>query len=138
MALRRRNTAASAGARVGTFDRHPALQVIVGHWGEVILFYLERIALLSRFNLNLERPVLDYFRQNVSYTPSGIFSQRYLRWAVEMAGIERMMFSTDYPFQYAREGGARRFLEESNLSEADRRLMASGNWERIHTSRKGS
>ena len=121
----------------GTFDRHPDLQVIVGHWGEVVLFYLERIALLCRFDLNLERPLLDYFRQNVSYTPSGILSQRYLRWAVEMAGIERMMFSTDYPFQYAPEGGARRFLEESNLSQADRTLMASGNWERMRTSRKG-
>ena len=32
-----------------TFDRHPDLQVIVGHWGEMVRFYLERINLLSRF-----------------------------------------------------------------------------------------
>ena len=27
----------------GTFDRHPDLQIIVGHRGEVVLFYLERL-----------------------------------------------------------------------------------------------
>jgi predicted TIM-barrel fold metal-dependent hydrolase len=31
----------------GVFDRFPGLQVIVGHWGELVLFYLERINRLS-------------------------------------------------------------------------------------------
>jgi len=35
----------------GVFDRHPDLQVIVGHWGEAILFYLERIAMLEHMGL---------------------------------------------------------------------------------------
>jgi predicted TIM-barrel fold metal-dependent hydrolase len=117
----------------GTFDRHPDLQIIVGHWGEVILFYLERLDLLSRFSLNLERPLLDYFRQNVSYTPSGIFSQRYLRWAMEVVGVERLMFSTDYPFQYAKDCGARQFLMHADLSDSERTLIACGNWERMRS-----
>ena len=32
----------------GVFDRFPGLQVIVGHWGEMVLFYLERIEHLAR------------------------------------------------------------------------------------------
>ena len=115
----------------GTFDLHPDLQIIVGHWGEVILFYLERIAMLSHYSPNLKRPLLDYFRQNISYTPSGIFSQRYLRWAIDMVGVERLMFSTDYPFQYAKDGGARRFLQDAELSDSERALIAGGNWERM-------
>jgi predicted TIM-barrel fold metal-dependent hydrolase len=27
-------------------DRHPNLQVILGHWGEVVIFYLERLVML--------------------------------------------------------------------------------------------
>jgi predicted TIM-barrel fold metal-dependent hydrolase len=28
----------------GTFDRHPDLQIVLGHWGEMLLFALDRIA----------------------------------------------------------------------------------------------
>lgn len=90
----------------GVFDRFPDLQISTGHWGEVMLFYLERIDLVSEAATKLERPVTDYFRQNISVTPSGIFSQRYVRWAIEVLGVERVLFSTDYPYQFAAEGGA--------------------------------
>ena len=115
----------------GVFDRFPDLQIVTGHWGEVILFYLERIDMLSNAGTKLERPVADYFRQNVSVTPSGIFSQRYLRWAIEVLGVDRVLFSTDYPYQFADNGGARRFLEEAALSDEDRARIAHGNWERL-------
>ena len=115
----------------GVLDRFPDLQIITGHWGEVMLFYLERIDMLSKAGTKLERSVADYVRQNVSVTPSGIFSQRYLRWAIDVLGIERVMFSTDYPYQFAGEGGARRFLEEAAISTDDRESIAHGNWERI-------
>lgn len=32
----------------GVFDRFPGLQVVVGRWGEVVLFYAERLASLSK------------------------------------------------------------------------------------------
>jgi predicted TIM-barrel fold metal-dependent hydrolase len=114
----------------GVFDRFPALQVITGHWGEVVLFYLERIDGLGRVT-RLARPVSDYFRQHVSVTPSGIWSQRYLRWALEVLGAERVLFSTDYPYRFTPGGGARRFLESAEVSEADRAAIAHGNWERL-------
>ncbi len=114
----------------GMFDRLPELQVIVGHWGEMLLFYLDRIDLLGSI-AKLERPVSDYFRTNVFVTPSGIFSQRYLRWAIEVVGVERILFSADFPFIPTPPGGARRFLEEANLTDAEREQIASVNWERL-------
>lgn len=114
----------------GVFDRFPGLRVIVGHWGEMVLFYLERIELLGMF-AGLPRPFSDYVRSNVLVAPGGIFSQRYLRWATEVVGAERILFSTDYPFESAPGGGARRFLEEADLSGADRARIASGNWEAL-------
>lgn len=112
----------------GVLDRHPDLQIIVGHWGELVLFYLERVASLQEQARSLKRPIPEYVRRNVSVTPSGIFSERYLHWAIEIIGIERILFSTDYPFQFAPAGGARRFLELANLSPDGRERVASRNW----------
>lgn len=115
----------------GVFDRFPDLQIISGHWGEVVLFYLERIDLLSKAASHLDLPVAEYFRRNVHVTPSGIFSHRYLSWAVDVLGADRVLFSTDYPYQFAGNRGARRFLDEAPLSEADKVKIAYGNWERL-------
>ena len=111
----------------GVFDRFPALQVATGHWGEVVLFYLERLATMDRL-ATLRKPIVDYVRSNLHVTPSGMFSPRYLRWATEVIGVERILFSADYPYRFAPGGGARRFLEEAELRPADRDRIASGNW----------
>jgi predicted TIM-barrel fold metal-dependent hydrolase len=121
----------------GVFDRFPDLQIVTGHWGEVVLFYLERIDELAKV-AKLERSVTEYFRTNVSVTPSGIWSQRYLRWASEVLGVERILFSTDYPYRFTRGGGARRFLDEACLSADDREAIAHGNWERMAANIKRS
>ena len=115
----------------GVFDRLPDLQIITGHWGEVVLFYLERIDRMSRAAKNLERPVADYFRTNVSVTPSGIWSERYLAWAIEVLGVERILYSTDYPYVFSGDDKPRRFLENAKLSDEDKTKIASGNWERL-------
>ncbi|MBB2926597.1 amidohydrolase family protein [Paraburkholderia silvatlantica] len=113
----------------GVLDRFPNLTLILGHWGEVILFYLERINLLHKA-AKLPRSFAQYVRDQVYVGPSGIFSQRYLRWAKEVIGADRILFSTDYPFVPASRDG-HRFLEEADLSEAECAGIASGNWERL-------
>ena len=114
----------------GVFDKYPDLQIILGHWGEVILFYLERLNSLARV-AKLQRPVVDYIRQNLYVTPSGMWSQSYLRRTLEIVEPERILFSTDYPYQY-RLGGARRsFLNEAALSPEEKERFAHGNWERL-------
>jgi predicted TIM-barrel fold metal-dependent hydrolase len=114
----------------GIFDRFPDLQVIAGHWGEVVLFYLERIEQLA-VGRKLARSMNEYVHNNVFVTPSGMLSHRYLSWATELVGVDRIMFATDYPFEKASRSGARRFLEEAALSDADRQKIASGNWDHL-------
>lgn len=114
----------------GVFDRFPDLRVIVGHWGEMVLFYLDRINAMSGV-AGLRQPVSEYFRTNIYLAPSGVLSQRYLRWATEVVGVDRILFSTDYPFVIAPEGGARAFLAQAPVSDADRLKIASGNWHRL-------
>ena len=114
----------------GVFDELPELQIILGHWGEVVLFYLERLNSLARVT-KLQRPVADYFRQNLYVTPSGMWSQAYLQRSLEAVGPERILFSTDYPYQYRPGRPGRAFLEAAALSPEDKELFAHGNWERL-------
>lgn len=116
----------------GVFDRFPDLQVISGHWGEVVLFYLERIEQGARFmNAKLDRPVIDYFRENMYFTPSGVYSERYLRWAVEVIGTDRIMFASDYPFMAPPEAGMPAYVTHTGLDQAAQEKFASGNWDRL-------
>jgi hypothetical protein len=114
----------------GVFDKYPDLQIILGHWGEVVLFYLDRLNSLARV-ARLQRPVSDYFRQNLYVTPSGMWSQSYLQRALEIVGPERILFSTDYPYQYRPGGAGRSFVKESALPADQKALFAHGNWERL-------
>ena len=115
----------------GVFDRHPQLQVIIGHWGEVVLFFLERLERMQAVGLGLQRPIQDYFRGNVWVTGSGLLSQRYLRWVAEVIGLDRILYATDYPFVDTRAGQARAFLESAALTNEQRTSIASGGWERL-------
>jgi predicted TIM-barrel fold metal-dependent hydrolase len=114
----------------GVFDKYPGLQIILGHWGEVVLFYLERLGSLARVT-KLQRPIADYFKQNLYVTPSGMWSQSYLQRSLEVVGAERILFSTDYPYQYRPGGPGRLFIEEAALSPEQKELFAHGNWERL-------
>ncbi|AGB23794.1 putative TIM-barrel fold metal-dependent hydrolase [Mycobacterium sp. JS623] len=114
----------------GVLDRFPGLQLILGHWGEVMLFYLDRIDRMSGI-ASLDRPVSEYVRDNVFVTPGGVFSQRYLQWTLDVVGADRILFASDYPYVMVPDGGSRRFLEQAEISETDREMIASGNWEKL-------
>jgi predicted TIM-barrel fold metal-dependent hydrolase len=114
----------------GVFDRFPDLQVIAGHWGEVVLFYLDRVAALDAV-VKLQRPIAEYFRTNVFVTPGGIASHRYLRWSLETVGADRIMYASDHPFNREHGGSARRFVATAPVGEADRARIAHANWEEL-------
>ena len=117
-------------ALAGVFDRFPDLQIITGHMGEVVLFYLDRLDTMS-LAIKSTRKMSEYFQQHVYVTPSGLFSQRYLRWAIEVLGVNRILMSTDYPFLMPPPGSARTFLDQADVSDEDRAKIASGNWDRL-------
>ena len=114
----------------GVFDRFPELQLILGHWGEVVLFYLDRVAGMDKL-VDLRRPIADYFRSNIFITPGGISSHKYLRWTLETVGAERIMYASDHPFNRESAGSARRFLDTAPISDAERERIAFRNWEEL-------
>ena len=113
----------------GTFDRHPNLNIVLGHWGELLLFWEDRVNSLSRV-AGLERKVSDYLRSNVSITSSGMFNPALLRHTLSATTIDRLLFSTDYPFQRPTQTEIQEFLAEFD-SDEDRQKFTSGNASRL-------
>lgn len=114
----------------GVFDRHPRLQVVIGHLGEGIPFMLPRLSrTLSMQTTKLGRPVADYLRQNLHYTFGGFnFMPTFLNLLLEV-GVDRIMFSVDYPYCEMQE--SRGFLLNLPVSETDRARIAHGNAEQL-------
>jgi predicted TIM-barrel fold metal-dependent hydrolase len=120
--------AATAALRLilrGTFDRHPALQIVLGHWGEMLLFWLDRADSLSRV-ARLQRPVSDYIRANFHITASGMLNPALLHHALSVTTIDRLIFSTDYPFQHPTQDDISSFLGHF-ASDKDRQKFSSAN-----------
>lgn len=117
----------------GVFDELPNLQFILGHWGEMVTFYLDRADDMTRLlaKAGRQKSVAEYFRQNFYLTGSGIFVTPYLQRAIEVMGADRVMFSSDYPFRYFPDGTARSFLEQAPLSFEDKAKIGHLNAERL-------
>ncbi len=114
----------------GVFDRYPTLQVILGHWGEMIPFYLDRLdEALPQAVTGLDRTIGEVVRQNTWITPSGMFSQAQLRFCIDTVGVDRILYSVDYPF--IGNDDAATFLEHADLTEESKEAIAHGNAERL-------
>lgn len=114
----------------GRFDQFPKLQLIAGHWGEMVPFFLSRIdQSMPQFVTKLERTVTETFKQNVYITPSGIFDYPQLKFCVETVGADRIIHSVDCPF--ISNGGAKPFIENAPISETEKELIAYRNAERL-------
>jgi uncharacterized protein len=114
----------------GVFDRYPKLQLVIGHMGETLPFMLPRLDMMMKTETTkLRRSIGHYLRENVHYTFSGFnFTANFLDLLLQV-GIDRIMFSADYP--YASMKVAREFLDHLPVSPADRERIAHGNAERL-------
>ncbi|WP_410575159.1 amidohydrolase family protein [Amycolatopsis sp. cmx-4-61] len=107
----------------GTFDRHPGLQLVLGHWGELLLFWTDRTDSLSGL-AGLDRKVSDYVRSHIHITSSGMFNPVLLRHVLEVTTPDRLLFSTDYPFQKPVKADIEKFLTEFPAGEARDKFTA--------------
>ncbi len=113
-----------------TFDRHPNLQVMLGHWGEMLVPFVERANVLST-PAGLDRSVAECITENVLVTAGGIYSHRMLLDAISTVGVDRVLFASDDPFGGEPQIPATRtFLRTAPLSAEAKTKIARGNAER--------
>lgn len=119
----------------GIFDRFPKLKIVVGHMGDHLPFNIARadrvFAELAGDSGNppFKRRLIDYFRENFYLTTSGYFDIPPFVCARDVIGIDRVLFSVDYPYASNVEG--REFLESLPIAPQDLEKIAHGNAERI-------
>ena len=114
----------------GLFDAHPGLNIVLGHMGEGLPFMLWRIdnrnAWVKAPKLHAaERPIADYFHRNFHITTSGNFRTQSLVDALLEIGADRILFSTDWPFENVDHACA--WFDAASISEADRRKIGRTN-----------
>lgn len=114
----------------GALDRHPGLKLVIGHMGEGLPVMLDRFDdKLTAETKYLSRSVSETILDQVWITTSGIFNVPAFVSTMMVFGIERLMFSVDYP--YADNAKAMQFLHAIPVSPADRLAVASGNADRL-------
>ena len=102
----------------GTLDKHRKLKLIIGHMGEMLPVMLRRVDESSANDVDhLTRPPSQAILDQVWITSSGIFSEPPFLAALTTFGIDRIMFSVDYP--YAPNSMGRDFLDTISLAPAD-------------------
>jgi 2,3-dihydroxybenzoate decarboxylase len=112
----------------GVFDRHPGVNLIIGHLGETLPFFAGRIQRAFEYNPYSQRTrkrLQDYLSDNIWLTTSGNFNDQALITAVLTVGADHIMFASDYPYDMATD--AARWIETAPISEADRRKICYGN-----------
>lgn len=84
----------------GVFDRFPKLKIIIGHMGEGLPFYYERIIndMGEPTEDSLKKPFAQYFQDNFWITTSAFPQTELLNLLLKFISVDRVMFATDYPF----------------------------------------
>ncbi len=117
----------------GVMDRHPGLTVCLAHAGGYVPYAVDRMdkGWLARPNLRgraQDRPstyVGRFYYDTVTYT------DRNLRFLVDVVGVERVLFGTDWPAPMVVDDPVRRIERSAVLTDAERQAILWGNSARV-------
>ncbi|KAK4942595.1 hypothetical protein LTR10_017724 [Elasticomyces elasticus] len=110
-----------------------SLKIILGHFGEMIPFMLQRVIDQESIMGRRNRPFEQVWNENIWITTSAAYSLDPMRCILANTKIERIMYSVDYPFT-TNEQGLKFFqdLEKSGLvTEEHLELIAFKNAEKL-------
>ena len=124
----------------GVFDAYPRLKIVLGHLGEAIPFWLDRLDnryqnILRRGGLEplgmkrLQRLPSEYFAINFHITTSGMNTQVPLDFCLSVCGEDKVMWAIDYPYEQTAD--AVPFIRATPLAEETMRKVTHTNAERL-------
>lgn len=123
----------------GVFDQFPKLQIVLGHMGEGLPYWLYRIDHVYQA-LNpvgsvgrLKASPQEVFARNFSITTSGVNDPKVLAYVIAALGVDKVMWAIDYPYESSKP--AVEFMDQAPISAADREKVYQINAERIFSLR---
>lgn len=114
----------------GLFDKHPKLQIVLGHMGEGLPYSIWRVDNRNAWvklpkGYPAQKPLGHYFQNNFHLTTSGNFRTQTLIDAMLEVGSDRILFSTDWPFENVDHAAS--WFDAATISEADRQKIGREN-----------
>lgn len=122
----------------GVFDRFPKLQVVLGHLGEGLPYWLYRIDFMHAGIVRsdrgagakaLKRSPSQVLRENFHYTTSGMCWEPAVSYVHKLMGADRVLYAMDYPYQVVAEEVAA--MDALPISDADKKMLFQTNAERV-------
>lgn len=123
----------------GALDRFPKLQIIIGHMGEALPFWMYRLDYMHQAGVKAGRYatagalkkdlVSNYLKENFIITNSGVAWEPAIKFTQDVIGKDRVMYAMDYPYQCpAYEVD---MLDKMDMSLDDKRQFFQTNAERV-------
>lgn len=115
----------------GLFDEYPKLTMILGHLGEMLPSNIWRTShrVTQEPGPKAKLPFSDYLQNNFYVTTSGNFRMAPLFNAMVEMGSDRIMFSSDYPFEKVTM--AAKWFDAVEIGEAERRKIGRQNAKKL-------
>ncbi len=122
----------------GVFDRFPKLQIVVGHLGEGLPFWLYRLDFMHAAGMKanryksiepLKRKISEYMQQNIYVTTSGVPWAPSIMLCQQVLGMDRVLYAMDYPYQFVPEEVA--MSDELPISDNDKLKFFQTNAEKV-------
>jgi predicted TIM-barrel fold metal-dependent hydrolase len=118
----------------GLFDKYPSLTIILGHMGEGLPYNMWRVDNRNGWvkappRYPASKKLAEYFQANFYLTTSGNFRTQTLIDAMLELGADRILFSTDWPFENIDH--AADWFDAAAISESDRRKIGRDNSVRL-------
>jgi 2,3-dihydroxybenzoate decarboxylase len=110
----------------GLFDKYPGLKIVLGHLGEGLPYSIWRVDNRNGWtkmkgNYPAKKKIGEYFQKHFWLTTSGNFRTQTLIDAMLEIGVDRILFSTDWPFENVEHAAI--WFDNATISELDRRKI---------------
>ncbi|CAN9100559.1 unnamed protein product [Alternaria alternata] len=114
----------------GLFDRFPKLKLIIGHNGEGLPMFIDRI---DSTGLRNDTTFGRVWSTNIWSTTSAFFTVRQFEQLRQVSPVERIMYSVDYPFSTNTDGWAfvEKLAQAQVLTDAEMDMFAWKNAETL-------
>lgn len=115
----------------GVFDKYPELKIVLGHLGEALPFWMDRMD--RKFSLSTKlaigRKPSHYIKNNFVVSFSGMFFLPAFLCVYLALGADNIVFASDYPFEDSKE--AVQFIERAPICDSDKHKICHANAEKL-------
>lgn len=123
----------------GALDRYPRLQIMLGHMGEALPYWMYRLDFMHQAGVRSGRyevikplkkeKISNYLRENFYITNSGVAWEPAVKFAQNVIGMDRVLYAMDYPYQCPAEEVVA--MDAMDMSLEDKKRFFQTNAERV-------